>query len=310
MGFTVTIREARSGATYEEISRVMAAGDTIGFVTLTVPRATPAHLGLADELAEVVLRRLGMKTAPLCAETYSVEAVYVVPNDAVDRGLYHDGTIQMSIGAAQRWLMQQTNGRGLRVVCAGNEPAVAFHRLAVSEAAVWGAPDPHELISHELEAAGFDDPTRIYALYYDGALRDYCGAAHYPPTTPGRVALLTVKAGGTCEVGFPASVDEPGPVEFRMVHEVFHALGAVPACAPHRHGAHVTDDRRDVMYTGPGRQYPAVLDAGRDDYFGHGRPGCVDLADSLFLHPSPPGALPPPGWPTPRAVTHDPRVAS
>jgi hypothetical protein len=218
-----------------------------------------------------------------CASTYAVQAVYVVPADAPDRGLHH-GTIQTSIGAFQEWLAGQTGGRRLRMVCDGGVPAVAFLRLAATRSDVLNS-DAEEIIEGELEAAGFDAATRIYAAYYDGPLSRYCGVAE----TPGHVAIYTLWEGSSCDF------------ELGMAHEIFHALGAVPLCAFHRdHDAHVIDDPRDIMYVRDRRQQPAVLDAGRDDYFGHGRPGCLDLADSIFLDPASSGALPPPGWPAPR----------
>lgn len=229
-----------------------------------------------------------------CRSTYAVHAMYVVPADAPDRGLHH-GSIQASIGALQEWLAGQTGGRRLRVVCSGTSPSVAFHRLGTTAAAVVAAPDSHHLIAAELRTAGFDAATRIYAVYYDGPLSGYCGVA------AGRVAIYTVWTRSVCRSDPAAARPVPSNAEFGMAHEIFHTLGAVPRCAPHRasDSAHVTDDRRDVMYPG-GDPALAILDVGRDDYYGHGRPGCPDLADSILLDPAPPGAVPPPGWPPPR----------
>lgn len=59
MGITLTIRDPRSGTTYQEIVRVVAAGDNVGFVSLTVPAATADDRALVDGLAETARRRLG-----------------------------------------------------------------------------------------------------------------------------------------------------------------------------------------------------------------------------------------------------------
>jgi Divergent InlB B-repeat domain len=72
-----------------------------------------------------------------------------------------------------------------------------------------------------------------------------------------------------------------------VLHELLHAFGVVPACAPHDSGFHTTEDNRDLMYSG-GQDGPKdwpnmTIDPGRDDYFGHSIPGCPDLADSDFL---------------------------
>jgi hypothetical protein len=81
-----------------------------------------------------------------------------------------------------------------------------------------------------------------------------------------------------------------------MLHEILHTLGAVPTCAPHHHRAgHVSDRTDDIMWAGTGAwQVPGHLDPGRDDYYGHGRSDCFDLARSPYLTsnaPPPPPVL-------------------
>jgi len=81
-------------------------------------------------------------------------------------------------------------------------------------------------------------------------------------------------------------------------HELVHAMGGVPSCAPHSNTAdenstdagHVTDSPADIMY----RSNDAfsenstsadqlTLDVNRDDYFGPGSPGCFDLSTSPMM---------------------------
>jgi hypothetical protein len=89
-----------------------------------------------------------------------------------------------------------------------------------------------------------------------------------------------------------------GGSEATAQHELLHALGAVPACAPHADGtAHVGDGSHDQMHgadpvgaptpdpADTSYDGPAELDPGRDDYYGHGRPDCLDVARSVFLTP-------------------------
>jgi hypothetical protein len=83
-----------------------------------------------------------------------------------------------------------------------------------------------------------------------------------------------------------------------LLHEIFHALGAVPDCAPDRmRGAsepmglprHVNVNPNDLMYApstpSPDSPIwtPTEIDAKRRNYFGHGRPDCLDVAKSPFL---------------------------
>ena len=94
-----------------------------------------------------------------------------------------------------------------------------------------------------------------------------------------------------------------GSAERTMLHEIVHALGGVGDCAPNstarieelqRGGCgstgHVTDDINDLMGVEVDIEERSItyyggttLDADRDDYVGHGRPGCFDLLTSPFL---------------------------
>ena len=79
-----------------------------------------------------------------------------------------------------------------------------------------------------------------------------------------------------------------------MVHELFHTMGAVPECAPNEgQGRHVIDDATDVMWARAGNVGWDLteIDVGRDDYYLHGNPGCLDIADSP-LWMDPPEAIP------------------
>lgn len=78
-----------------------------------------------------------------------------------------------------------------------------------------------------------------------------------------------------------------------MIHEVFHNLGAVPSCAPHYEAAHTSDDPRDIMVASGSAQlstfrdasFLPILDVGRDDYYQHTNPNCLDIARSPFFEP-------------------------
>ena len=74
------------------------------------------------------------------------------------------------------------------------------------------------------------------------------------------------------------------------IHEIIHTFGAVPSCAPNvTPGLHVNDSRLDIM--GGGTFIGSVLDWGRDDYFKHGRAGCLDIAVSNpYWAPAPGGS--------------------
>ena len=74
----------------------------------------------------------------------------------------------------------------------------------------------------------------------------------------------------------PARTPTPWPygATYLTAHEMTHAFGAVPACAPHYDLVPATSTTNDVLYAGPGdRDWNNIqLDPGHDDYYGHGRP--------------------------------------
>jgi hypothetical protein len=96
-----------------------------------------------------------------------------------------------------------------------------------------------------------------------------------------------------CELNsFAAASAPPTYWEYAMLHDILHGLGAVATCAPNHHLAgHVSDFANDLMWAGNQPWlFPAKLDIGRDDYYGHGRSDCADLARSPYLTSN----LPPP----------------
>lgn len=106
-----------------------------------------------------------------------------------------------------------------------------------------------------------------------------------------------------------------GYADYTGVHEMLHALGIVASDAKFHAAAypgHLTKasagGTNDLMFQGPEAwacasgihaspaASPCVLDPGHTSYVNlAGAPG-VDLAKSVFLTPTPAGALPPPGW--------------
>ncbi len=217
-----------------------------------------------------------------------IHAVYVLPADGADRALDTDGTIAASVANWQRWFVSQTLGGGLRIDTSGGELDVSFHRLARTDATLAArGVFLRDAIEEELRAAGFNRPDRIYAVYYDGSTTAACGGGAWPPTLPGTVAAVYMRA--TFAGGFPCY--EPAfsraglqIMDFAILHEVLHTMGFVPRCAPHHtRDGHVSDDPRDVMYAGDEPWRPAVLDVGQDDYYHAHILGCRELAESPYL---------------------------
>ena len=228
-----------------------------------------------------------------------IHVVYAVPADGADRRLDESGALEGSVGSFQAWLAAETGGPNLRLDTYQSSLDVSFFRLAATDAAVAArGAFVREAVEAELRAAGFNRPDRLYAVYYDGSSTYACGGAFWPPQLNGNAVVMYLRGrppgSVPCESnGFAAASSPPTYWEYAMLHDILHGLGIVPTCAPHHHLAgHVSDFSNDLMWAGsqPWR-FPAHLDLGRDDYYGHGRTDCADLARSPYLTSNPP---PPP----------------
>jgi hypothetical protein len=261
-----------------------------------VPRATGTP-------APVALRNLTDR--PDDDPGYQVHLMYVLPSDGIDRGLDTGGVIARSANAAQKWFVTQTGGTRVRFDTYQHAPDVTFFRMSASdrEIAASGA-YVRDRIETEIKVAGFNDPRKIYAVFYDGSSTFACGGGAWPPDLPGSVAALYLKgaipnARPCATVLFATSEDAPGYWEFSLLHETFHTLGVVATCAPHHtNRGHVSEDPRDLMYGGTLPWQPSILDINHDDYYKHQNANCLDLAESIFLEPSVPAAVLPPRWPS------------
>ncbi len=233
---------------------------------------------------------------------YQIKLLYVLPSDGADRALDTNGTLTTSFAAIQRWLSDQTAGTRLQVDTFQGSLDIGFARLNQNDATIGSlGVFARDRIESLLPAAGYSDPRKIYAVFYDGSNNAACSGGPTPPSLIGRASVFylrgTIPGATPCASNpFANSETNPGYVEFAMTHELFHALGAVPACAPHYNAFHVSDDPRDLMYAGSLPWNPSILDVNRDDYWAHGRADCTDISKSIFMNPAVPGAVVPPGW--------------
>ena len=208
-----------------------------------------------------------------------IHVVYVTSADGLDRVFDSSGRIATSVATWNNWFRQQTDGAALRIDTFRGEPDISFLRLGRTGQQVIDS-DPYISIVGELQARGFNDPSKVYAVYYEGeSAAGTAGACGFgsPP-----VAITYL---GECN-WFQAAL-RPDAFDLAMLHETLHALNVVPSCAPHYAGGHSTEDNRDIMYSG-GQDGPKdwpnlTIDPGHDDYFGTTITGCPDLADSDLL---------------------------
>jgi len=209
---------------------------------------------------------------------------YVLPSDGVDRALDTNGLIAGSVSALRSSFTAQTGGLILPPDTQNGALDITFFRLARSDAEIAAMGTSATTgIESELNVAGLLKPNKLYGAYYDGGNSATCASAAWPPRVRGKVGSLYLQGfSGACSaMGFAPAGGTPGYLEFLMLHELMHTAGLAPECAAHstpNSRAHVSDTARDLMWNGSSQWLlPAVLDSGRDDYFQHGNPNCLDL---------------------------------
>lgn len=201
-------------------------------------------------------------------------AIYAVPAGATPDSSVVPA-IRHELDLVNAWFADQTDGREprfQRLADGSIDVAVLTLNATAAEIASSGG----WRVAEELTARGHR-PEGVAIVAYVEATGSGCGS------TMEDVAVLWMPA---CDIRpSTQSVAFPANATYLAAHEMVHAFGAVPPCAPNYDaGSHVGDDSRDVLYQGPdGRDWEnLMLDPGRDDYYGHGRSDCLDISDSLL----------------------------
>jgi hypothetical protein len=231
---------------------------------------------------------------------------YIVPKGGVDRSL--DLRLDDAASTANTWLRSQT-GKTLRWDTYDGKIDAQFVQLSLTEPELWSAekgeeachvglcPSPDRL-AKILISQGLLTGQKLAIILYEGSLSPVnpeisgCYAANSHVVlyaTPGRSCLsmpfrTDIKTTSTSTLGL------------RILHEVFHTLGAVGGGAPNGDGmyGHIRGNSNDLMAIGSRTAWE--VDPGRDDYWGHGQAGRTDLSKSIFFDPIAPGAALPERW--------------
>ncbi|MFM2415159.1 MAG: hypothetical protein RI911_852 [Candidatus Parcubacteria bacterium] len=290
-------------------------------MTIKQPQAQPSQAiyqptGACGLFPKKVLPR-ATEDRPDENQGYKVHFVYVLPKDGVDQALDTNGTITTTVQAFTQWLCEQTQGKGLPLDTYDGGLDITFLRLdATDDTLMHGLELPFQVpdrnanpyLRDDLEIRfknlGLNDQKKIYAVYYGGTSNFSCGGGPWPPNLIGRVTALFINGSTASNRSAPKCQDNPftknpsilGYREYSMIHEILHAVGAVPKCAPHHTlNGHVSDSTKDIMYQGEKSwELPhLVLDVNRDDYYKTNNFSCYDISNNVFLG----GPDAPPGWP-------------
>lgn len=234
--------------------------------------------GLVAVVAVVAALALGGASGVLAGVSTSLDLphrlqlVVAVP-EGVEATATLVTAVQHEAVLAAEWLEQQT-GRTFN----GNLATAEVARLGLVDEALAGSPEAiADRIEREVRSTGHGRevlPVVVTTL----------GMADHPDTcglgSPMAVVVFLGNCGSTPAVTTPAF---GRGVSRTIAHELVHALGGVPDCAPHHHEGHVTDDPGDLMaaVSSP-TDGPPVLDRAGDDYFGRGGEVCQDIRDSVL----------------------------
>lgn len=235
-----------------------------------------------------------------------LKVFYVLPNGATDRRL--DLRMDASIETANAWLENQT-GKRFRFDTHDGKIDATFVALEQYEEEFWRSddgieqcettlcPSPDTLLTILLER-GLVSDDELAVILYEG---------HVSPVNPSTGGCY---AGGSHVVLYAKCLSSPlttplrtdtseSTLGLRLIHEVFHTLGAVGGGAPNGDGPydHIRGDSNDLMAIGERTAWE--IDPGRDDYWGHGRNDFVDISKSIFLEPTAVGANFPDRWQRP-----------
>ncbi|MDA0173144.1 zinc-dependent metalloprotease [Solirubrobacter taibaiensis] len=195
-------------------------------------------------------------------------AVYALAADQTETPGYVAGIVA-TIGAVNGWFATQTGGATPRWL--DGVKVVKLARAAADYEAADGLARLHADLEAAYPLATSTQKSVVWTQtnHPDGA----CASAR------AGVAWMTEK---TCNIVPVAPTTWPFDASYVTAHEMVHLFGAVPDCAPNSDGmGHVTDDPRDLLYSGPLPRDPDLtLDFGRDDYFGTAGSTCIDIAAS------------------------------
>jgi hypothetical protein len=210
-----------------------------------------------------------------------IRVVYAIPAEGVDNFAQDASPITTDVAAIDAWWRGQDPARTPRFdlypfpgcMTAFGGLDLGFVRLQRSGSDYVDASSVKlELLATDL---GNSTPDSVKTfVYYDGPIADpqVCGTSFTSPMSGGPLGFSFVFLQSDCY----ADLGQGGGLARVAAHELIHDLGAVSPAAPNDclppNGGHVCDTATDIMYpyTYDGDTLgTAVLDVGRDDYYGH-----------------------------------------
>ena len=221
-----------------------------------------------------------------------IGVIYAFPAGGADRFSALASPILTDLAAVDAWWRREDPTRAPRFdlaafpACATAIGRLDFARVPLQRGPEFYAPFPGRFGRLNAELTGppfaFANRFKKYLVFYDGPVEEpnICGTASGRPDDGASFAIVYLAACGNDAGAGALNADV-------AVHELLHTLGAVPTAAPNtcaQSQGHVCDSPSDIMFPST-RGEPldlARLDAGRNDYYGHGG-SWFDVQDSGWL---------------------------
>lgn len=274
----------------DELGASVAVGDVSGSFQPAVVTGTPGEsIGSAAGAGGVLAFDPRAHTPPVATDQpddvtgKQIHIIYAIPSDASE-GRNMDLGMRVDQNVVQDWFTTEFGGRELRWDTINGILDISTVTLPVPASDIGPSPNDVFNLEAELQLLGFDDPNKLYLVYYEGE-GSACGVA-----LADSIAVVWM---ASCGGSYPEFRTFPTSATFLAAHELTHGLGAVPSCAPnHANSGHVNDDNKDILYVAfdsIGMQIPPdfdnlALDPGNNDYYQHNNPSCPDIDDSEYLN--------------------------
>lgn len=268
------------------------------FVALVA--AAPAHA--STPLPWCGTDSSGADRLPDATQAYAVHVAYARAPGSPDRFAEWAPRIVGDVAAIDAWWRREDPTRAPRfdlfpfAGCASTFGTLDLTNVALPQGVRGIDTAFSELRNLLVSEVRFAEPEKTYLVYYDGPTgqsgdEQICGQGAAPGFSVPGVAIVYVDACGS------STRDSLRPVV--AVHELVHTFRAVATVAPnHCQDGHVCDVANDLLTASlSGNELEThVLDANRDDYYGHAG-GWTDVRRSLFLEPLDSPDRTPPGTP-------------
>ena len=275
-----------------------------------VALAMPAHARASSPLPWCGTDLAALDRTPDSAPGFAVHVIYAYPAGAPDAFAAWAPHIVGDVAAIDAWWRSQDAARAPRFDLHPFGCDSVFGALDLSRVPLSASVNDvrtafariRQLLANE---HGFRQPEKVYLVYFDGPTGQVgderiCGEADAGRRGFAAVAVVYLDSCGSSEG------DESRVIV--AVHELVHALGGIDGrLAPHAcNQGHVCDARDDLMTAmlEDGPLESRVLDAGRDDYYGHGG-SWSDVQDSRYLERLDSADRAAPSVPTLPTITND-----